>query len=71
MAEAQRIGNYRAFLPLPTAFYDAGAKKASWDEKHVHRYLRRFFYPLHHNNIFADFSGTLRQFADIFERANK
>jgi hypothetical protein len=71
MAEAQRFGNYRAFLPLPTSFYDAHSKKASWDEKHVERYMRRFFYPLHNSNIFADFPGTLRQFADIFERAKK
>jgi hypothetical protein len=71
MAEAQRFGNYRPFLPLPTAFYDAKSKSASWDKKHVDHYMRRFFFPFHTNNIFADFPGTLRQFADILEPNKK
>ncbi len=69
MAQAQRFGSYRPLLPLPTVHYDVASQKASWDEKHVERYARRFFYPLHHRNVFGNFPATLRQFADILEHA--
>jgi hypothetical protein len=71
MASAQRIGNYNAFLPLPKAYYDAKSDKFSLDEAHVTRYFKSFFYPLSHENFFADFPGTLRSVADTLEKAGK
>src|SRR5262249_43387690 len=69
IARAQRFGNYKPFLPLPTAYYDVASKRASWDDKHVDRYVRSFFHPLRHNNISADLPGTLRHFADVLEKS--
>jgi hypothetical protein len=71
MASAQRIGNYNAFLPLPTAHYDVKSGKFSLDESEVNRYFRSFFYPLSPENFFADFPGTLRNVADVLEKASK
>lgn len=71
MTSAQHFGNYKAFLPLPTAFHDAQTGKMTWDSKEVERYAHRFFYPLHATNVLGDFAGTLRQFADILDPAKK
>jgi hypothetical protein len=71
MTSAQHFGNYKAFLPLPTAFHDAKTGQMTWDSKEVERYAHRFFYPLHATNVLGDFAGTLRQFADILDPAKK
>lgn len=71
MTSAQRLGNYRAFLPLPDAHYDAKTKRFSLDETHVHRHVKKFFYPLSPENFFADFPAILRSVADILERGKK
>lgn len=71
MTSAQHFGNYKAFLPLPTAFFDAKSLQMTWDSKEVERYAHRFFYPLGASNVLGDFSGTLRQFADILDPAKK
>jgi len=71
MASAQRFGNYKAFLPLPTVFHDAKTLQTTWDNKEVERYAHRFFYPLHHSNVLGNFGPTLRQIADVLDPAKK
>lgn len=71
MASAQRIGSYQAFLPLPSSHFDAKTQKFSLHESHVRSYFYKFFYPLGHQNFFADFPGILRQAADILEKRKK
>jgi hypothetical protein len=68
MASAQHMGNYKPFLPLPTVFHDAKTKQTTWDNHEVERYMHRFFFPLHQDNILGNFSATLRQFADILDK---
>src|SRR5216683_6359976 len=68
MASTQHMGNYKPFLPLPTVFHDAKTKQTTWDNHEVERYMHRFFFPLHQDNILGNFSATLRQFADILDK---
>jgi len=68
MASAQHMGNYKPFLTLPTVFHDAKTKQTTWDNHEVERYMHRFFFPLHQDNILGNFSATLRQFADILDK---
>jgi hypothetical protein len=68
MASAQRIGSYRPFLPLPSAHFDLRSKTLSLDESHIQRYIRKFFYPLGHQNVFADLPGVLRNVADLLDK---
>jgi hypothetical protein len=67
----ERFAAYKGFLPLPTAHFDAAAGKASFDEDHVHKFARQFFYPLHHSNIIGDMASAMRHFADILEKGKK
>lgn len=71
MTSAQRFGNYKPFLPLPTVFHDATTLETTWDNKEVERFARRFSYPLHHDNVVGNFAGALRQFADVLDSAKK
>lgn len=71
MTTAQRLGNYKPFLPLPMAFHDAKTKQTTWDNKEIERYMHRFFYPLSQSNVLGNFAGTIRQFADILDKAKK
>jgi hypothetical protein len=71
MTSAQHFGHYKTFLPLPTVFHDAKSLKTSWENKEVERYVRRFFYPLHPDNVLGNFAGTLRQFADVLDSGKK
>ena len=71
MASAQRFGNYKAFLPLPTIFHDVKTKETKWDNKEIERYAHRFFYPLGQNAVMGNFAATLRQFADVLDKSKK
>jgi hypothetical protein len=71
MVSPERFGAFKGFLPLPTAHFDAAAGTASFDEDHVHKFARQFFYPLHHSNVVGNMPAALRQFADILEKSNK
>jgi hypothetical protein len=71
MTSAQHFGHYKTFLPLPSAFHDAKSQKTTWDNKEVERYSRRFFYPLHPDNVLGNFAATLRQFADVIDSGKK
>jgi hypothetical protein len=71
MTSAQHFGRYKHFLPLPNVFYDTKSKQTSWDNQEVEGYVRRFFYPLHHDNVLPNLSGTLRQIADVLDPAKK
>jgi hypothetical protein len=68
MASAQRIRSYQPFLPLPSVRFDARTEKLSFDDLLVQHYVRKFFYPLGHENFFADFPSVLRRVADILEK---
>jgi hypothetical protein len=71
MTSVQHFGHYKTFLPLPSVFHDAKSLQATWDSKEVERYARRFFYPLHPDNVLGHFAGALRQFADVLDPAKK
>jgi hypothetical protein len=71
MTSALHFANYKPFLPLPNVFHDPTAMRATWDNKEVERYWRRFFYPFHHDHVVGNFGVTLRQFADIIDSAKK
>jgi hypothetical protein len=71
MTSAQHFGHYKTFLPLPNVFHDAKSLQTSWDNKEVERYSRRFFYPLHPDNVLGNFADTLRQFANVLDQGKK
>jgi hypothetical protein len=71
MASARRMGTYQALLPLPTAHFDLKTRKLALDETHVRRYVKKFFYPLDHENLFADLPAILRSVADTLEKGKK
>ena len=52
-------------------FHDAKSQQTNWDNKEVERFARRFFYPLHPDNVLGNFSTTLRQFADVLDSSKK
>jgi hypothetical protein len=66
-----RFSAYNMFLPLPTSLYDAASGKGSWDAQHLQSYVRNFFYPLDHSNVFAGVPNALRQLADTLENPPK
>jgi len=71
MTSAQHFGHYKTFLPLPNVFHDAKTLTTTWDNKEIERYSRRFFHPLHPDNVLGNFSQTLRQFADVLDASKK
>jgi hypothetical protein len=71
MTSAHHCATYKPFLPLPKVLHDAKTLRATWDNKEVERYLRRFFYPLHHDHVVGNFGATLRHFADIIDPPKK
>lgn len=71
LAGAKRMKAYKGLLPLPSARYDAENENASMDEDEVNVYVRRLFYPLHHENVFSDFAGVLRAIAGVVEKRKR
>ena len=68
MTSAQRMGTYLGFLPLPPAHFDARREQVAFDEDRLERYVKKLFYPLSHENVFADLPGILRAVADVLEK---
>jgi hypothetical protein len=66
-----RFNAYQAFLPLPTAHFDAVSQHGTLDEAHVQTYVRNLFFPLDHSNVIGHIPATLRQVADILEKVAK
>jgi hypothetical protein len=71
LTSARRMGMFKAFLPLPSARYDARTNVSSIDEREIELYVRKMFYPIGHQRVFSDLPSVLRQFANVVERRKR
>jgi hypothetical protein len=71
LAGAKRMKPSGGLLPLPSPRYDVRNDNASIDEGEIRDYVRRLFYPLHHENVLSDFPGLLRYIAEILDKKDK
>jgi len=60
--------SYARLLPLPAVTVDAATGAHSMDQKEVHNYARKMFYPASHGSLFTDFPGFLRSVAGVIEQ---
>jgi hypothetical protein len=60
--------SHQRMLPLPAVTFDVAGGTHSMDQKDVHNYVRKMFYPATHNMLFSDLPGFLRTIGGMLEQ---
>jgi hypothetical protein len=60
--------SHQRVLPLPALTFDVSTGTHSMDQREVHNYVRKMFYPATHSVFFSDLPGFLRTIGGLLEQ---